>query len=442
MLRTPLTCLAIMCGVSCGEPPSPPAPVTLRVGASNGLSSFRSRKFSGDTSHAMELVYSLVHEHADVVRLGPTRVSLRPGRSSPFSAAFLCERLLDEAGVTRRRPTPEGCILDFASSEARSSFESYPWLMLDHGPFRVEREIGVDGRAVDTSPSAGDGSIRTVEMASRGDRPGDRGDRADHVQRIQRIHITAMPLHEGWRRLFAHQLDVLPGMSWLYRSHFAGMRSVRTIDIPASAYMHVFFNTRLAEWADPDLRRHIARIIEPDALAVLACGDPVCAVESWRPVPPTRTVEPPPKITILALSSHSSAVTTAQAISYRIRLHHEVEIDVKPLTIETLARMEERSDYALALMPMGILASADRGIIAESLSTAAGYDSPDFIAAAERGDSAEMQRILEHDVPALPLYELRTFAAVDARFCGGQPSNAVSWAWLADLRPCAEERAP
>jgi hypothetical protein len=432
MLRPPLACLAIMCGVSCGEPP-PPAPVTLRVGASNGLSSFRSRKFSGDTSHAMELVYSLVREHAEVVHLGPKRVSLRPRPSSPFSASFLCERLLDGADVVGRRPTSEGCILDFESSEARSGFESYLWLMLDHGPFRVEREIGVDGRAVDTGVSADGETIRTVEMVSRGHTPADG---------IRRISITAMPLHQGWRRLFAHQLDVLPSVSWLYRPHFAGMRSVRTIDVPASAYMHVFFNTRRAEWADPDLRRHIARIIEPHALAMLACGDRVCAVESWRPVPPTRTVEPPPRITILALSSHSAAVTTAEAISYRIRLQHEVEIEVKPLTIEALAAMVERGDYDLTLSPMGILASADHGIIAESLSTSAGYDSPDFIAAAERGDAAEMQRILEHDVPALPLYELRTFAAVDARFCGGQPRNAISWAWLADLHPCIEETAP
>lgn len=430
MLRTPLACLAIMWGASCGEPPRSPAPVTLRVGASNGLSPFRARRFSGDTSHAMELVYTLVREHADVVRMGPTRVSLRAKASSSLGTSFLCERLLEEPGVVGRMPTPAGCILDFESSEARSSFESYPWLMLDHGPFRWERENGDGGRAVDTSPSAGDGSIRTVEMVSRG------------ATSIDRIHITAMPLHEAWRRLFAHELDVLPNMSWLYRPHFAGMRSVRTIDVPVSAYMHVFFNMRLEEWADPDLRRHIARIIEPHALAMLACGDPVCDIKSWQPAPPAAPVEPPPKITILVLSSHSSAVTTAHAISYRIRLHHEVDIDVELVPIETLAQIEERSDYALVLVPMGILASADHSLTAESLSAFAGYDSPELIAAAERGDAAEMQRILERDVPALPLYELRTFAAVDASFCGGQPRNATSWAWLVDLRPCAEESAP
>jgi hypothetical protein len=53
-----------------------------------------------------------------------------------------------------------------------------------------------------------------------------------------------------------------------------------------------------------------------------------------------------------------------------------------------------------------------------------------------------MQRILEADVPSLPLYELRMFAAVDTRFCGGEPRSATSWAWLADLRPCSEESTP
>jgi hypothetical protein len=424
MLHSLLACLAILCGVSCGAPPPAPEPVTLRVGAS-GLSSFRERTLSGDTSHAMELAYSLVRDHAEIEPLGPVRVSLRLRPASPLSPGSLCDLLLDDAGVVRRRATATGCVLEFESSQARSEFEGYPWLMLDHAPFRWEREVPAVP-AVEGVLPAGAGSIRAVELVSRGGTP------------IDRVHITAMPLHEAWRRLFARQLDVIPGMSWLYLPHFAGMRSVRTIPIPVSAYMHVFFNTRLPAWADPDLRRHVARIVEPHALAALACGDPVCAVESWRPQPPVGAVELPAQITILVLSSHSSAVTTAHAISYRIRLHHEVDIDVELVSIETLAELDQRSDYAMVLAPMGILASTDPGWLAQSLSAFAGYESEEFIAAAERGAAVEMQRILEHDVPALPLYEQRTFAAVDARFCGGEPRHATSWAWLAELYPCAE----
>jgi hypothetical protein len=144
----------------------------------------------------------------------------------------------------------------------------------------------------------------------------------------------------------------------------------------------------------------------------------------------------------VALSSHSSAVTTAQAISYRIRLHHEVRVDVEPVSIETLAKLEEHGDYDLVLVPMGFAPSTEPSLLAQSLSAFSGYDDPDFFAAAERGDAAEVQRILEHDVPALPLYQQRTFAAVDARFCGGQPRHETSWAWLAELRPCPGEAAP
>jgi hypothetical protein len=404
----------------------------VRVGAS-GLSSFRSRSFSGDTAHAMELVYSLLREHATIEIMGPTRVALRARPSARVAGAFLCERLLDDEGVIARTPTADACILDFASSGALDAFEGYPWLLLDHGPFRWEQELDSDGRAITgVTASGGNPAIHTVELVSRGNTA------------IDRIMITAMPLHEAWRRLFARQLDVIPNMSWLYRSHFAGMRSVRTIDIPASSHMHLFFNTRLPEWMDVDLRRHVASIVEPAAVAAAACGDPACAVSAWKPAAPEAPVELPAALTIRVLSSESSAVTAAHALSYRLRRHHRVEISVEPVSIATLVGdSAERADYALVLAPMGLLTASDPALLLESLAAFAGYESHAFIAAAEHGDIDEMQRILEEDVPALPLYEMRTFAAVDARFCGGEPSKATSWAWLADLRLCSEEeRAP
>lgn len=429
MLRALLGCLAIAAGISCNEPQSLSAPVTLRVGASSGLSSFRARTFSGATPYAMELVYSLVREHAALVTLGPTRLAMRPRAESPHSAELLCERLLDDTGVVRRTSTPERCILDFASPEARSAFESYPWLLFDHGPFRWERELDPAGHPV-VDPGGEDVTIGAVEMASRGDTG------------VDRIRIATTPLHEAWRRLLARQLDVIPVMSSLHRDRFAGLRSVRTIDIPVSAYMHLFFNTREPAWADVDLRRHLARVIEPAAVAAVACGDPDCDVDAWQPMPPRAQVELPPRLTIMVLASHSSAVLAAEVISYRIRLRHEIEVEVEPVSIDTLADPEAHDGRALVLVPMGILASTDPGIVAESLAIHAGYQSPAFIEAAERGDAAEMQRILEHDVPALPLYELRNFAAVDARFCGGEPKHTTSWAWLSELRPCPGEAAP
>jgi hypothetical protein len=431
MFRRLLACSALLGAVACGEPQPPPAPVTLRVGAS-GLSSFRSRSFSGDTAHAMELVYALLREHATIEILGPTRVALRAESSAPGAGAFLCERLLDDQGVIARTPAADTCVLDFISSEALDAFEGYPWLLLDHGPFRWERELDSEGRVIaGVTTSRGDPAIQTVELASR-DQTG-----------IDRIKITAMPLHEAWRRLFARQLDVIPNMSWLYRPHFAGMHSVRTIDIAASSHMHLFFNTRLPAWADADLRRHVASIVEPAAVAATACGDPACAVRDWKPAAPSAPVELPPALTIRVLSSESSAVTAAHALSYRLRLHHKVEISVEPVSIATLVGdSAEQADYALVLAPMGLLSSSDPALLLESLAAFAGYESPAFIAAAERGDATEMQRILEEDVPSLPLYEMRTFAAVDARFCGGEPTKATSWAWLADLHPCPEDSAP
>lgn len=447
-----LACSAILAAVACGTPEPPPAPVTLRVGASS-LSSFQSLSFSGDTAHAMELVYALVRDHAEIERLGPTRVALRARDARPDAGAFLCERLLHQQGVVARTPAKDVCTLDFASVEARDAFEGYPWLLLDHGPFRWERELDSAGNVIASDDVAGSASGNAPGNAS-GNAPGNASGASGGVPAvhtvelasrsrtaIDRIHITAMPLHEAWRRLFAREIDVIPNMSWLYRPHFAGMRSVRTVDNPAASHMHLFFNTRLPEWANPELRRHVASLIEPAAVAVAACGDRACAVSGWQPAAPAAPVALPARITIRVLQTESSAVTAAHAVSYRLRLHHPVAIEVEPVSLAALADPAQRTGYALVLAPMAFPTS-DPSLLVESLAVFAGYESPAFTTAAGRGDAVEMERILESDVPSVPLYEMRTFAAVDTRFCGGTPERATSWAWLADLRPCGGEDAP
>jgi hypothetical protein len=66
------------------------------------------------------------------------------------------------------------------------------------------------------------------------------------------------------------------------------------------------------------------------------------------------------------------------------------------------------------------------------------YRSAELDAALERDDLDGAIAVLRRDVPAIPLFEARVFAAVDARFCGGIPASATSWFWLSDLYPCAE----
>ena len=67
-----------------------------------------------------------------------------------------------------------------------------------------------------------------------------------------------------------------------------------------------------------------------------------------------------------------------------------------------------------------------------------GFADPTYDEAVRRGDLAAAQAILDQAMPVTPLYEYRTFAAVDARFCGDVTPSAQSWRWMADLYPCED----
>lgn len=414
--------------LSCTQASAPPEPRPLRVAATSGLSSFRARQPQGATPHAMELVYAQLSEHAEIVKRGDDKRLLRPHKPSQNASAALCRALAVAEPVDAKTASPEGCLLSFASPQAASEFDSHRRHLLATGPYQLHREFDTHGQVLAADAPVDARPIGAIEF------------RANPGRAAADIHVQSMPLNQAWRQLFAGQIDVVPNMSWLYRERFRGIASVRLLDIPVTANMHLCFNTRRSQWADVHLRREVARVIEPDAVAKLACGEPSCRVPDWEIPAPEAPTEIPPHITILALDMHSSAVIAARAISYRLRRHYGIEVDVHVVDIAELAARAEGTEHDMTIVPMGLLGVSNN--LTRPLASHAGYAPDDFTKAAAIDDTAAMRTILKRDAPLVPLFQIRTFAAVDGAYCGGAPERSTSWAWLADLYPCDDGAQP
>ena len=420
---------------------APPPPV-LRVSAGNELSRIEPQSWTGSTSYALDLVYDPLSDHASIHMVSDRRVVLRRNPASPHDVSTLCAGVY-YPGIVDRATSDRDCSLVFESVETRDALVADDVILVEVGPFRVDRVLAREGRLLSTDGDAG--PVGAIELVSNGGTA------------IDRIHILSMPIREEWRRLFAGQIDVIPSTPILYRSRFTGMQSVRTIELPSSGHVSLFFNTRRAPWSSRALRRHVATIIDREAVAALACGEPGCVAGDWEPAAPlTEDVELPARLSILVLASHTPALIAARTISYQLRKHHElgeddtaaegvepkeVKIDIEVLPLEAMLQRAVDGDFDLQIAPLGFLspAKAENNLFILTLYTA--YTHAELAGALRAGDAATATQILAEDVPVLPLYENRQFAAVDTRFCGGAPSDQLSWLWLVDLYPC-EQGAP
>jgi len=104
-----------------------------------------------------------------------------------------------------------------------------------------------------------------------------------------------------------------------------------------------------------------------------------------------------------------------------------------------------RNDYAIALSPLTQAAHGFGFFLSPSHPKAlsmTGFASPEYDRAVDRGDFAAAQAILDRELPVTRLFELRSFAAVDAAFCGDVTPSTSSWLWLSKLYPCQDGEQP
>ncbi|GAB4558497.1 MAG: hypothetical protein Tsb0020_03540 [Haliangiales bacterium] len=441
-------CLAAAGWLGCTQPSPTRQQAIVHVASTDGLSSLNGDVQNGSSSQALELIYANLLDHAHVVAEvddeDREHLVVQARDSSPYDGHDFCDRLRDRRGLVAADADAERCTLRFANAEAKRRFLGKPEVLFHRRRLCLEHEFAAQ-------PVAASGQQQGAVLIERAElRPCPEWLGASQVAGIDLIEMS---LQEAWRKLLARRVDVLPSIPWLYRNHFLDVASVHIEPIPVTSYITMFFDMRHPGWADPDVRRRVASLINPADIAAVACGDVTCAVTDWHIASPSaeessQDIALPPKIVIQILETRTPIVSAARAISYWLRRQADVEVVVEPMTIAELAP-KPGADGAggaaiIRLVPLRLPDDADLARLTKTLDVVSSYASAAYAAAIESDDRVEIQSVLEDEVPIVPLYALRQFAAVDKRFCGGIPERATSWAWIAELRPspCDSGGAP
>ncbi len=393
-----------LASAACNPAVGESGPATLRVGAAFGLTEFAlGPTIGGSTAAALDLVYDPLDQHVEVVEQDGTEVVLRRLPSSPHGAATLAAALEFE-GLVSARARGEEIVCQLASPGLVGSFVEAAGF--DLGPLALEEQ----------SP----GRILLSAREPIG---------------LDAIEILETDGGDEWRRLLGHELDVIPATSSLYRGQFDGMASVRLVDIPSSGASGLFFANSDPALADAAVRRAITRVIDPEAVARIACGDPGCAIRWWSPEAGPEPVALPAHLSLMTLDT-SGEVRTARVVAHQLRAAG-IDVEVESVSIEKMRQRAYSGDYQLGLMVLGFPLEDALGVF-DRCAAVTGYRNPELDRALADRDRDRALRILGRDLPILPLFEIRGFAAVDRAFCGGQPETAHSWRWMAELHPCAE----
>ncbi len=445
-------CLAAAGWLGCTQPSPIRQQAILHVASTDGLSSLNGDVQNGASSQALELIYANLLDHAHVAAEvdGEDREHLvvRARESSPYDGHDFCDRLRDKRGLDVVEADAQRCALRFADEAAKRRFLGKPEVLFHRRRLCLEHELAAQ-------PVAASGQQQDAVLIKRAQlRPCPEWSGASQVAGIDLIEMS---LQEAWRKLLARRVDVLPSIPWLYRNHFLDVASVHIEPIPVTSYITLFFDMRHPGWADPEVRRHVAALINPADIAAIACGDVTCAVSDWHIASPSpeelseqssQDIALPPKIVIQILETRTPIVSAARAISYWLRRQADVEVVVEPVTIAELTPKQGAAGAGEAaiirLVPLRLPDDADLVRLTTTLEVVSSYASAAYGAALASDDRDAIQSVLEDEVPIVPLYALRQFAAIDKSFCGGIPERATSWAWIAELRPspCDSEGAP
>ena len=396
--------VAAACGGAADERPEE---VVFRVGATAGLSEFvPGASLQGSSAAAADLVYELGPEHLDAIERDGARLLLKRRPGSPFSAEQLAASLRSRGLVSSRVLGPDQIEAVFGSVSVAES--THPWnLAFDIGPFGIESQER--GR---------------VRLRRRGQ------------SAIDVIEIVEVPASDEWRKLMARELDVMSSSPELFRDQFAGMSSVRLVEIPATISATLFFNVGDPALENADVRRRIAAGLNREAIALVATGNPSTASRSQLSAPDGEAALPV-RLSLLVGQDESTMLLAASVIRHQLgRLN--IEIDVEALDLERLGERLDRGDHQLALgpLPRGERRFGRFRSPGPDRTSMSGFADPEFDAAATAGDRTSAQAILDRAVPAAELYEMRSFAAIDARFCGDVTPSDTSWRWMADLHLC------
>lgn len=381
-------------------------PVLVRVSASTGLDAPELGSASGSAGYALDLVYDIAGELVlSSVRDGRrVVVELKEPRAAELAGAVQF-RSLDRTEVLG----PSRLAVNFADESSAAVYDSFDHAGVPIGPFALVEH---------------DSDRWLLERRAAGP-----------IDAIEIVHTTRQ---DEWRRLMARDIDVVPLAPAMYRAEFAGVDSIRVIDIPPKGDTALYLSVTTPELRDPAVRRALAAAIRRGPLARVACGEASCG----RPDPPEPMVWPPlpESLSLTFLAGDDSFLAAAQVLAVQLR-ERGIELALEPLPLDAFTRRGLAYDYQLIMAPLGRDDWSYRRFLSpehpDALSTT-GYANPSYDAAIGDGDFARADQILAEDMPVTRLHELRRFAAVDGWLCGEVEPQSSSWRWIADLEPCGE----
>jgi hypothetical protein len=381
--------------------------VVFRVGATAGLSEFvPGDTLSGSSAAAADLILDPDSDHIEKISRDGSKLLLTRRSSSPYTAEQLASSLRSQRLVSARASGPE--LIEAVFTDAAAVERHHlSYLGFDLGPFALESQE--PGR---------------VRLRRRG------------RSAIDVIEIVEVSASDEWRKLMARELDVMSSSPALFREQFAGMNSVRLLDIPPTLTATLYFNVRSPGLNSPATRRRIAAALNGAAIARVATGDEGSAIRPAA-IAADEAVQLPARLSLLVGEHESAMQMAASVIRHQLgRLNIAVDIDPLPLD-QIFARLASgQHQLALGPLPKGerrfgrfLTPTADEPSVS-------GFADPEYDTAVSTGDLARAQAILDREIPAIELFEWRTFAAIDSRFCGDATPDDTSWRWMADLRPC------
>lgn len=388
-----------------------PEEIVFRVGATAGLGPLvAGRELEGSSAAAADLVFEYLDQHIEEIRPDGARLRLERRSTSPYTAEQLAASFRSP-GLVSASATGPGEIEAIFKDEASARLGADPanHAAFDLGPYRVESQ-----------------QLGHARLRRRG--PG----------AIDVIEIVQVSSADEWRKLMARELDVMSFSPDLYREQFTGMSSVRLLDIPAVIDATLYFNVRDPALASAAVRRRIAAGLNRPAVARVAGGDPASATAA--PVGgPEEAVALPERLSLLVGQDDSTMLLAASVLRHQLdRLN--IAVQIEPVPLDDLTSQVGAGRHQLVLGPLpsgprrfGRFLSPDAG-----RPSMTGFADPAFDAAVAAADLDRAQAILDREMPATPLYQLRGFAAIDARFCGKVEPSVTSWRWMADLRPCED----
>ena len=172
-------------------------------------------------------------------------------------------------------------------------------------------------------------------------------------------------------------------------------------------------------------------------MARVACGGTACASPT---IVQSSSAPTPARLEILIPTDFTTYLTVAKILKHQL-FATGLDLSIQAAPVDQIVQRMIRGDFELAILPWtkgphgyGFFLSPGHP---KSLPMT-GFASAEYDAAVDRGDLITAQSILDRGVPATRLFDDRSFAAVDARFCGDVTASASSWLWLSELYPCEE----